>query len=675
MELFSFAAKPNWAMDFFTQQETARRRTFILVFYLALAIVAMVATVYVALIVVYYFTLRSDDPPTAEREYNAPAEISFWNPGLMFLVGVGVPGVIAGGSFFKAMQLNGGGKDVATMLGGKRITTSTNDFREKQLLNIVEEMALASGMPTPSVYLLEGEDSINAFAAGYSTDDAVIGVNRGALRYLTRDEMQGVVAHEFSHILNGDMRFNVRLIAILAGILLMATIGFYVFRFAAYSGGSRDKKGAAGFLAIGAILVIVGYGGLFFARLIKAAISRQREYLADASAVQFTRNPDGIAGALKKIGGLASGSSIKSPEAEATSHLFFCSAMSGEWLGLWSTHPPLAKRIKAIDPSFDGKFPRTMPLAEAPSPKRKQRTEKSDSPFPRFPTPMGQAMPKMPLPIDPAIIVASLANPNESHLATAHSFIESIPESLREAMHEVYTARFVVYCLLLDDDVEIRKKQLDMIESGEPKAGGQTLKLAARVAELGVEARLPIIEIVQATLVDMSPTQYDHFSATVEKLVLADNRVSLFEFIIKRLVVEHLNRRIGDAPSTRVLYKSLTGVQRHIEVVLSLLARIGHRNEDDIEQAYQAGMKHISPSTKKALPLNECGLKQMDAAFNALFASVPAIKKRTLHAAYACIAHDGVVTVHEAELFRSIADALGVPAPPISVGAVPPPTA
>lgn len=663
-------------MDFFAQQDTARRRTWVLVVYLGLALICMIATIYFVIAGLLMFANMQDDdkPRYAERPpgQSQPAVYSLWNPGLLFLVGVGVPMVVGGGSLFKALQLSGGGgKSVATMLGGKKVSANTTDRRERQLLNVVEEMAIASGMPAPSVYILEEEDTINAFAAGYTTDDAVIGVNRGALNYLTRDELQGVIAHEFSHILNGDMRFNIRLIAILYGILVLATIGFYVFRMAAYSGsgGSRSKKGNVPIIVIALVIIVVGYSGLFFARLIKAAISRQREYLADASAVQFTRNPDGIAGALKKIGGLSNRGAVKSPEAEAASHLFFASALGGDWGSLWSTHPPLVQRIQAIDPSFDGKFPPTQPLAPDPPPQRSDPQPAQKGPFPNFPTPMGQAMP-MPLPIDPTIVVASLANPNEESLHSAQDFIRGLPRELYDALHDVYSARFVVYSMLLDDDDSIRSNQLNMVGDSEPQAAELTEKYAQLIQSLGRESRLPIIEMAQSSLVDMSPAQFEQFSRLVEQLIQADNRVSLFEFILKRLVVEHLGRRIGTAPIPRIRYSSMSGVQKHVEVVISLLARIGHTNEAETQGAFAAAMKDIDNTSTQPLAIGDCGLKQMEAAFDTLFESAPAIKKRVLHAAWVCIAYDGEVTVNEAELFRAISDALGVPSPPISVGAI-----
>ena len=275
------------------------------------------------------------------------------------MVAIGVLVLVGGGSLYKIAQLRGGGRVVAEQLGGRLLHPDTTDPHERVLLNVVEEIALASGTPTPPVYLLEEEEGINAFAAGFTPDDAVIGVTRGTLHQLQRAELQGVIAHEFSHILNGDMQLNIRLMGVLHGILLIGILGYFVFRSAMFSSmGRRSDRGNAGIalLALGGGLIVIGSLGTFFGKWIKASVSRQREFLADASAVQFTRDPDGIAGALKRIGGFVSGSAVASPNAPEASHLFFGQALSGGLQSIFATHPPLAERIRRLDPSFDGEF-------------------------------------------------------------------------------------------------------------------------------------------------------------------------------------------------------------------------------------------------------------------------------------------------------------------------------
>ena len=339
-------------MNFFEHQEAARKKTSLLVFYFVLAVAAIVAAVYLAVLAAFLF---------AEKDRPGGLDVSLlWQPELFLLVAVATLALVGGGSVYRIAALSGGGHTVAELLDGRPIDPNTTDPDERRVLNVVEEMAIASGTPVPPVYLLEDEEGINAFAAGYTPSDAVIGVTRGCVQSLTRDELQGVIAHEFSHILNGDMRLNIRLMGVLYGILMISITGWFLFRITGGGSSRRDdgdkKEGNNPLPLLGLALYVIGYVGVFFARLIKAAVSRQREYLADASAVQFTRNPPGIAGALKKIGASADGSRVRDAEAEEVSHMFFGEALGLAASNLMATHPPLADRIRRIDPSFDGDF-------------------------------------------------------------------------------------------------------------------------------------------------------------------------------------------------------------------------------------------------------------------------------------------------------------------------------
>lgn len=342
------------ATDFFDHQLVARKRTSLLIGYFILAVVLIILAVYGVATACLIATTQGQ------------AGISeLWDWERLALVATGVSIVILAGSLYKTATLREGGSAIARLLGGELVNPGAATPAQRRLLNIVEEMAIASGTPVPSVYVLKDETSINAFAAGHEPGDAVIAVSQGSLDHLNRDELQGVIAHEFSHILNGDMRLNLRLIGLLHGILLIALIGYTIMRVMGNSSSSSrsrskdDEKGNGSAMAIflmGVGLMAVGYVGVFFGRLIKSAISRQREFLADASAVQFTRNPDGIAGALKKIGGLASGSQIQNQNAEQACHMFFGPGVSF-WTEAMATHPPLVERIRRIDPNFDGVFP------------------------------------------------------------------------------------------------------------------------------------------------------------------------------------------------------------------------------------------------------------------------------------------------------------------------------
>jgi len=340
-------------MDFFQRQENARRRTAWLLAYFALGILSVAATFYVIALAPYFHAFPEK-------------EGLFWHPELFqWVMGVTLV-IIAVGSLTKIVCLRKGGKAMARALGGRALTGPSSDADERELQNIVEEMAIASGVAAPQIYVLDREPGINAFAAGFESCDAVIGVTRGAMQLLTRDELQGMIAHEFSHILNGDMRLNLRLVGWIHGILCMALFGKTLLRgtraAATWNSESDLRKAALAFSLMSSTVGMVFYGlgsmGALFGRLIKSAVARQREFLADAAAVQFTRNPAGLAGALKKIGALEQGSRLCSPVAEQASHMFFGNALRGSWFGLLSTHPSLKKRIKLLDPSFDGRFPR-----------------------------------------------------------------------------------------------------------------------------------------------------------------------------------------------------------------------------------------------------------------------------------------------------------------------------
>jgi Zn-dependent protease with chaperone function len=315
-------------MNFFAAQDDARRRTKWLVVYFALAIIGVILSVYGIVYIAMLYMGMTVNP---------------WMPGVFTATALGTGGVMGTGSLFKTMQLNGGGAVVAKDLGARQIDPHTNDADERRLVNVVEEMAIASGLPVPGIWLMDDELAINAFAAGTEPGNAVVAVTRGCLQRLSRSELQGVVAHEFSHILNGDMKLNMRLMGLLFGVLMISMIGnmlFQALRFMRVRSSNSKNSGAGVVVVIvlaGVALMIVGSIGVFFGRLIQAAISRQREYLADASAVQFTRDPEGIAGALKKIGGQQDGARINAPKATEASHLFFatgeCSAT-----GLLLTH-------------------------------------------------------------------------------------------------------------------------------------------------------------------------------------------------------------------------------------------------------------------------------------------------------------------------------------------------
>ena len=328
-------------MDFFAHQDQARKHTKVLVVYFVIAVACIIASVYLASLVIFYGTQSQQQPG------NPTPELVLWDPKIFLYAMLGTLGVVIVGSLYKTVELAKGGSAVAESLGGRLISPNPTNPDERKLRDVIEEMAIASGVSVPKIYVLDEDEGINAFAAGHAPGDAAIGVTRGCMTLLNRDELQGVIGHEFSHLLNGDMRLNLRVMGVIFGILCLAVIG----RILLYSRGRRDKNPL---MLLGLALIIIGAIGTFFGRLIQAAISRQREFLADASSVQFTRNPAGLSGALQKIGGV--GSRIESPHAGEANHMFFSDGLGKSFFRMMDTHPPLEERIRAIDPGWDGKF-------------------------------------------------------------------------------------------------------------------------------------------------------------------------------------------------------------------------------------------------------------------------------------------------------------------------------
>ena len=553
-------------MDFFASQELARKNSRRLVIYFVLAVISMIVAIYFLAMFAFGATNTYVASKTgAELAVGAP---TFFNPGIFGAVSLAVSSVVGAGSMYKVSALRGGGESVAAMLGGRHIPPNSNDPGERRILNVVEEMALAAGTPVPPVYILDNEPGINAFAAGYTIDDAVIGINRGTIDQLTRDELQGVVAHEFSHILNGDMRMSIRMIGVLHGIQLIALIGYYVLRGSAHGGRRRssgDNKGAGAILALALGLVVIGWIGLFFARLIKASVSRQREYLADASAVQFTRNPDGIAGALKMIGANAQGSVVQSANAEETSHMFFGS-MFRSGFQMFATHPPLEKRITELDPRFDGDFQEfarqrieRQQRREQAKRDREQKQQEKAGGFPKMAGRMG--MPGMmgdQFPVDPMILIAGIGLPDDDDVEYSELLVDRIPEVLAVAARDVFSARCVVFASLLNPETEIRRAQLYAVANGEGQATiDETIRLMSIVDNLEERFRLPVFEILQGTLTGMSPEQYASFRESVDRLVEADQKIDLFEFFMRHHLIVHLDRRFGLVSPPKVKYLSL----------------------------------------------------------------------------------------------------------------------
>ena len=635
-------------MDFFAHQEQARRNTAKLVGLFSLAVVCIIAAIYLVAVIAL---------ASADHMEEGGQDPGLWHPELLMLSTIGTLVVVVSGSLYKINQLRGGGQVVATMLGGTRVHTNTDDHREKVLLNVVEEVAIASGTPVPGVYLLKEEAGINAFAAGFSQSDAVIGVTHGALHQLNRDELQGVVAHEFSHILNGDMRLNIRLVGVLHGILCIALAGYIILRSGAGFRGRGGKNSAAGgVLVLAASLIAIGYIGMFFAKLIQAAVSRQREFLADAAAVQFTRNPDGMTGVLKKLLQAETSPHLKSPQAEAAGHMFFGRAVKTSFMQAMATHPPLQERIRRIDQTF---------RAEAtPTTARSGAAAANVS---GFASGAATATVGDGVKASPARLVAQAGQPNNGHLQLAQELLGALPEAVTTAAHYPYSARALIYVLLFDADPVRRRQQLNLL-GDQVDAGtlAEAEKLKAHTAELPHDARLPLVELAIPALREMSASQHRAFMSDVKTLIHADGEVGLFEFAVQKALKRHLSAEFGEAPATQPRYRSAKPLLDDVQVVLSQLARSGNEDPQAREEAYLAGIT-IFPGDDKERPLLPApskSLSELDGALDRIAQATPRTTQNFLRACAETAAHDGKLSRDELELLRVISDTVGCPIPP-----------
>jgi Zn-dependent protease with chaperone function len=630
-------------MDFFRSQDLARRKTGWLVFYFVLAVIGVVLAV--SVVAAIAVNVAGDQKPGL----TVPVVAAAAGAALV---------VIFLGTTFKTAQLSSGGKVVAESLNGRALNPSTIDPLERRLLNVVEEMAIASGIPAPPVYVLDDEDDINAFAAGFAPGDAVIGVTRGTLEQLPRDELQGVVAHEFSHILNGDMRLNLRLMGLVHGILVIALAGSFLLRIlgnssrvsTSRSGNKKDGGGIAlALLILGVGLYIIGWIGVVFGRMIKAAASRQREYLADASAVQFTRNPLGIAGALKRIGGYG-GSQLKSPNAEVASHMYFGDGIGFAASSPFATHPPLSDRILRLDPSFKGEMiegPPAVPpgIEEANHPELVTSSLRASTPVPT------------------EHAVSSVGDPQRRHFAYAAEVLAAIPAALHHAANEPFSARAVVVALLFADHAEDRQEAfVHWRENADSKLAEETRRLLPLLLDLPPELRLPVLEVSLPALRQMSIGQRKAFKRDVDLIVEFDQRITLFEYVVQRTL---LRRLLGEPKMIPTNVNRMDFVSGSAARLLGALAYLGTPKGPKF--AFDVGAARLRVAVSLP-PAEECGLSDVDRALEVLHGLTPKLKRRLLDACAACIGADGTITVKEAELFRAVADSLDCPVPPLVAG-------
>ncbi len=663
-------------MDFFERQDEARRRTRWLIVYFIVAVVFIIGALYGVLLLL---------APHLPLQRLLSEDSAYWHPALFWQTGFVTLTIIVGAMLLKVVELRSGGGAVVRSLGGTKVDPDTRNAKERQLMNVVEEMAIASGTPVPEVYILKGEMGLNAFAAGHSPNDAAVAVTQGLLDNLTREELQGVVAHEFSHILNGDMRLNVRLIGILFGILAIAVIGRSLLRVMFYSGmrgnsrrGGKEGGGAALVLlliAAGFAIMAIGYIGVFFGRLIQSAVSRQREFLADSAAVQFTRNPDGIANALKRIGSTVGGSRMASAHAEETAHLFFASGLKGlnNLSSLFATHPPLDVRIRALQPGWDGSF-RDVPSRMAVQ-KRREAVEQrrarreTQSPVQHFA-------------LSAANVMSAIGSVDPELIERAHDVRESIPPELALAVHETVNARAVVFCLLLDPHHDLQQRQRIWLEQSVDATLADAVKRLLPVVQwIGPGTRLPLLTVCIPALAQMSPEQYVAFYDRAETLIRSDQTVTVFEFALLRILKHALEPRIGGGTpkgrrGARGRPVGPAKVAGELSQALSWIAHTGTDSPEAAAKAFNDRLATTIPYLRKHLtfvPEDLLDPDQLNVALDRLATAAFPVRRNAIQFAAHLVTADGEVSVEESELLRAFAVSLDCPIPPLHLSATKPP--
>jgi len=654
----------NLPMDFFEAQDRARKESHRLVLLFGMAVGGLILGTY-ALI---WFVLAPD----------GGAGAPFFQAELFGLVVLGLGLPIAGGTLYRTAQLRKGGTVVAELLGGRRVDPTTEDPRERVLMNVVEEMAIASGVPVPAVFILDQEAGINAFAAGHTLHDAAVAVTQGALEAFTRDELQGVMAHEFSHILNGDMRLNIRLMGLLFGILLLAVIGRGLLRTSSMRGprrgGSSNNKDGSAQVVIGMALMVVGYLGVWTGRLLQAAISRKREFLADAAAVQFTRNPLGIANALKRIGAAQEGSRIRDSHVDEAGHLFFARGAGRALTRLGSTHPPLPVRIRRIDPAWDGSF--AVPRASAPL--------SAEQGSPDGVGVGGAAPPAIPgLELGRAgghalagAILASAGSVMASGLEEARRRLNLLPDDVRAEIRTGEGALRAVVALALSVPDTGPEAQDSVTVGLGPEALQGARALQALPSWSAPELRLPVLELALPALGNL-PAERARALVDVLVEVFGESRLrgprAAFGFVLVHMVRRHLPHEVdGGLPSRRLGTTPPDALGKDVQVLLSLMAWQGTETPADAAWAFAEGWSLWEAGTPGRIPVGTAlldadalTLAHVEAALNRIEGASPGARRTFLHAAAAVVSSDGVVRFEELELLRALSEGVEIPLPPL----------
>lgn len=676
-------------MDFYSRQAAARSHTRWLVIGFLLSLIIVTVALDLVLFTAMGATTRNE---LGFRAPVGPLDYAALNPGSAFFCTLVILGTLGLSSAYKSLELRGGGGVVARSLGGVRVGRDTSDLKLKRLHNVVEEMAIASGVPLPEIYVLEQEPGINAFAAGHTPANAAITVTQGALDNLNRDELQGVIAHEFSHVLNGDMRLNIQLMGWVFGLFIIALIGRFILSFS-----PRDRRGSNGAVAVGFAVMVLGYVGLFFGRLLQAAVSRQRERLADASGVQFTRNPDGLKDALIKIAALPEGSAIAATNAEQAAHMFFAEGLSR----MFATHPPLLERIKELDPHFD---PRNLPQIAAELQRQGALGAMADAAEPAGPAgratrsaagaagPAGMSSPANlatelsglgrsmtqggPNAAVPAAVLASagtaglaaggvaaqVGKPETLHIEQAKAMRLALPENFLEFGGSTGHAQALVLALLLSRDAAVRDRQMAILSKALGSNNLAVIQQAAPLADdLDPMLRLPALQQIFPALRRATPPQRRALAQIADDLIHADARLDVFEFCLAKLLETLLNDGLEARAPHGTL--SLEDAQNELFVLFVTLAQLGAHDDNSARMAYEAGMSSVFPMRRPPYQHLYDWPRRLSDALPRLEELHPFAKKAVIEGLVKTIVSDDVMTVEESELLGAVCALMHCPLP------------
>ena len=696
-------------MDFFARQDDAQSRSRAFFFAFGLSIALAVVVFYFVVTACLLF-LNSNILPRyyngsffdvliqllPHSIYGSPPRILSWRPFL--ILGALITVFILGMSYYKTRKIReGGGAYIAEVMGGDLVEKPKN-AAEKQLVNVVEEMAVAAGLPRPSIYILTQERSINAITAGLDHGDAIIAVTQGALNHLTRDELQGVVGHEFAHILNGDYALNLKMAGWLFGLLFFSVQGRDMMRFGVEALETLDSRDGTvnrawlglPCLGLGLILLVGGWLGKLAAVLLQAAFSRQREHLADAFAVQFTRNPAGLAGALKKIAALPRRGALRSGQALMMRSFFIVSPVKA--YDLWDSHPPLEERILALEPSWDGTVPEVdYAKYEPTTPLNRLLGDSTPTPLPAF-TPGGKRqlieragnldnwtgalvlglLSAGGTGLEPKRILPDLNGPDDpagQSLTAAKKLFSEIPEELRGAADDPVRAPALVASVFIHNDPGLEAAQLKII-TGLLNAETASKSFAYK-ALLRDEMRLPLLGLVSPTLKLLDQAGRDQLGRAVKALAAADGKLDLFEIAALQILKKNLGLA---APALSGIGMNAPGdyvkmLQEDVVTVLSILAYIGTEDPEEARLAFSAGLVHFNQWPSFAIaPAEVATAQELSRALGRLGSAPERIKKLLVLATVATALHDHRVTQKEYELLRALAAALDIPLPLSALG-------